>query len=457
MRWISSSKVPRAVLFIRMFGLTIAFCFVGISLSGCQLLQAGKDYEELRADLSLIEGEVSIGTPSTHPIVVVALRDSSLRIGRVANYALVNLNDQRSGSYSMLVEPGRYIVAAFEDANEDLVYQFGEGGSSYAQGVVVETMPGERSLGVDVHVVDESPAEGSSASAAMGIVDLSEVALNRSGEGKVIPLDDLRFGPETGGLGLWKPSEYLERTLPGVYLLEAYDPSKIPVVFVHGVGGSPSEFATIIYGRPAGEEGEAIPGLDLELFQPWVFTYPSAIRLARSTKMLEQEMLELRTRYDFESVFLVAHSMGGLVARSYVRAYEEMGHDEYLKLLLTIATPWRGHSGAESGVKHSPVVIPVWEDLTPTSDFISHLFDRPLPAEVPFHLLFTYPGGATFTLKTGDGAVELDSMLRMEAQEQAAQMFGFDAGHAEVLREPAAVARVHHLLTERAAALRADD
>ncbi len=440
----------------RGFGITIALCFASASFLGCQLFQAGKDYEELKGGHSLVEGEVSIETPSAHPIVVVAIRDSGTQRGHVANYALVSLQGQSSGNYSLLLDPGRYYIGAFEDSSGDLTFQFGERTASYAEGTVVETKSGERSREIDLHITETSPSKARAAQQAIGLVDPSEFTLDRPGGGEVIPLDDIRFTPETGSLGLWKPTEYLERTRPGVYLLEAYDPSKIPVVFVHGIGGSPSEFSTIIYGRPAGEEGEAIQGLDLELFQPWVVTYPSAIPLTRSTEILEQEMLELRTRYDFENVFLVAHSMGGLVARSYVRAYEEKGHDPYLRLLITLATPWQGHADAQSGVERSPVVIPVWEDISPASDFITHLFDHPLPAEVPFHLFFTYPGGATFTMKTGDGAVALDSMLRPEAQEQATQVFGFDAGHTEILRDPAAIALVHRVLTERAAKLRAE-
>ncbi len=440
----------------RGFGLTIALCLTCVSLLGCKLLQAGKSYEELKAGLSIVEGEVSIDSPSTHPIVVVAIRDPNLQGGRVANYALVDLTEERSGSYSMLLDPGRYVIAAFEDANEDLVYQFGEAGGAYGEGAVVETTPGERTPGIDLHVSEENAAKARSATKAIGLDDPSDFEMKRRGGGEAIPLDDPRFSPETGSLGLWKPTAYLEHTNPGIYLLDTYDPGKIPVIFVHGIGGSPSEFSTIIYGRPAGEDGEAIPGLDLELFQPWVFSYPSAIRLGMSTEILEQEMLELRTRHGFENAFLVAHSMGGLVTRSYINAYEKKGNGNYLRLFVSLATPWQGHAGAQSGVEKSPVVIPVWQDMSPASDLVTQLFDRPLSAEIPFHLFFTYPGGATFSMKTGDGAVALDSMLRPEAQEQATQAFGFDAGHAAVLRDPAAIERVHRVLTERAAELRAE-
>ena len=49
----------------------------------------------------------------------------------------------------------------------------------------------------------------------------------------------------------------------------------------------------------------------------------------------------------------VAHSTGGLVSRGY----------------LLISTPWGGHKGAETGVKRAPVVVRVWRDMVPGSEY----------------------------------------------------------------------------------------
>ena len=55
-------------------------------------------------------------------------------------------------------------------------------------------------------------------------------------------LSDPRFDRDNGRMGLWEPFDFLLEVGAGVYMLEPYDPSRTPVVFVHGMGGSPREF-----------------------------------------------------------------------------------------------------------------------------------------------------------------------------------------------------------------------
>ncbi len=90
---------------------------------------------------------------------------------------------------------------------------------------------------------------------------------------------------------------------PGLFLLEPYDPNKIPVLFVHGINGTPLDWRTII------------ESLDRRRFQPWILAYASGLPLEANAKYMIEAVTQLRFKYGFESLFLVAHSMGGLVSQ----------------------------------------------------------------------------------------------------------------------------------------------
>src|SRR5262245_38386871 len=49
-----------------------------------------------------------------------------------------------------------------------------------------------------------------------------------------------------GRKGLWRPISFVKERRGGVYMLEPYDPAKIPVLFVHGAGGSPQDWRYFI-------------------------------------------------------------------------------------------------------------------------------------------------------------------------------------------------------------------
>ena len=55
-----------------------------------------------------------------------------------------------------------------------------------------------------------------------------------------------------------------------------------------------------------------------------------------------------------------------------------------------MASPYGGNSAAASGVKYSPVVMPVWKSLEPGSQFLEQLFSRNRPPSSKHHLLFGY-------------------------------------------------------------------
>ena len=103
------------------------------------------------------------------------------------------------------------------------------------------------------------------------------------------------------------PGKYHERT--GLYLLEPYDPDRIPVVLVHGLMSIPQMWVPTV---------KAIRS-DPELrgrFQFWVFAYPTGNPILSSALRLREELARVYQLYPrTKSMILIGHSMGGLLAR----------------------------------------------------------------------------------------------------------------------------------------------
>ena len=174
--------------------------------------------------------------------------------------------------------------------------------------------------------------------------------------------------------------------------------------------------------------------LDRTRFQPWVFQYPSGQRLQVVSDALADLFDEIRDRYRLGTMFIVAHSMGGLVCRTAI-AQRRVARGRRLSLFVTISTPWQGHNAARLGVQHSPVVVPSWNDMAPGSAFLRALRASPLPSELAYHLFFGYRGGETLMMReNSDRSVTLQSMLDPAAQDEAVRLHGFFEDHQSILQ-----------------------
>ena len=106
---------------------------------------------------------------------------------------------------------------------------------------------------------------------------------------------------------------------------------------------------------------------------------------------------------------------------------------KYLRSYTTISTPWNGVASAAGGVEWAPTVVPVWRDLDPSSEFVTALFETPLPDGLPHHLLFGFRQDSIFGAESSDGVISLSSQLRIAAQDQAKMVRGYDEGHVSIL------------------------
>lgn len=254
--------------------------------------------------------------------------------------------------------------------------------------------------------------------------DLSEFYANPAGIAARVVVDEpLQVsGLDAPGLahvygrkGLWQPLSFIKEKRGGVYLLEAYDPQKVPVLFVHGAGGTPQDWRYFI-GK-----------LDRSRYQAWVYYYPTGLPIELSAGWLKNFLAELHRRYGFHQLAIAAHSMGGLVARRFLTLNENPG---YSTLLATFATPFGGVPVASLSLTLGAYAVPSWRDLAPGSDFLRTLQAQPLPPNVEHHVFFGYlDNGGDFD---SDGVIPVVSQVEQRIA-AGAKTHGFRTDHSEIL------------------------
>ena len=199
--------------------------------------------------------------------------------------------------------------------------------------------------------------------------------------------------------------------------------------------------------------------MDRRRFQPWVSYYPSGIYLAGVAQHSNQLLDRLRLIHPYRQLFVLAHSMGGLLSRELILKRHESSASANIPLFISISSPWNGDESARLGVEHSPAVIDTWLDMAPDSSFLTKLFyvdaeqkkdRRVLPSTVKHHLLFGFNRNELIPGKSGDGTVTVASQLRPEAQSDAARIYGFDATQVGILENPDVSALLNAILLQAA-------
>jgi len=231
----------------------------------------------------------------------------------------------------------------------------------------------------------------------------------------VSTLDVPAFMESVGRKGLWQPLSFIKEKRGGVYLLEAYDPDKTPVLFIHGAGGTPQDWRYFI------------SQLDRRKYQVWVYAYPTGLPIELSAGWLNKFVAELHREYGFERLAIAAHSMGGLVARRFIGLDAGDTGRGYRTLLATFSTPFGGVPLARLTPTLGPYAVPSWRDLQPDSSFLRSLLAAALPASVHHHAFYAYrDDGGSFD---SDGVISVASQLAAKAE----RAHGFQTDHSDII------------------------
>ena len=170
------------------------------------------------------------------------------------------------------------------------------------------------------------------------------------------------------------------RAVAGLYMLQEFDPNKIPVLMVHGLWSSLTTWMEMF---------NDLQGSDAlrDNYQFWFYQYPTGQQFWISAAELRRQLTTMRERVDpehqseaLDNIVIVAHSMGGLVAgmqvvesedrfwnlvsderlddmdvpdrvKDYLRDALYFSPNKSIRRVVTIATPHRGSELSNSATQ----------------------------------------------------------------------------------------------------------
>lgn len=181
-------------------------------------------------------------------------------------------------------------------------------------------------------------------------------------------------------------------SLQGIYMLEPYEPHKIPVLMVHGLWSNPVTWMEMF------NDLRSFPEIRHQ-YQFWFYLYPTGQPFWISARQLREDLEEVRQILDpqhrsptLDQMVLIGHSMGGLVSKMQTidsgdafwkilsdRPFEELNADEEtrerlaqtvffkpnpsIRRVITIGTPHRGSDVANDYTRwlgRKLITLPDW-------------------------------------------------------------------------------------------------
>ncbi len=307
-------------------------------------------------------------------------------------------------------------------------------------------------------------------------------------------------------LGLINPDEV--KAAKGLFMLEPYDPKRIPVVMVHGLWSSPTTWMEMFNDLRSWKEIR-------ERYQFWFYLYPTGQPFWTSAAQLRQTLAEARATLDpqhanphMDEMVLVGHSMGGLVSRLQTvesgddfwrilsdQPFEQLKADAAdreeiarcvyfhpnpgIKRVITLGTPHHGSTSANSAtrylgqklirmpelmvqlnnriVRQNPGLFKDTELLTTTTSIDSLAPETPVfdvlnnAKQAPWvrghNVIGVWQSGnplTRFYSEVGDGVVSRESAQWPQAETEVE----IDADHTRVHQHPRAILEVREILRQ---------
>ena len=431
-------------------------CAVGavalLGTSGCSYLQWRRQKAEQRAELAkspgslLLEkeyapqncfgllGRITVPPGQTEPLLVAAFDHSSPARELVGSRETL----PALGYYGMLLPAGSYDLYFFADLNHDGQFEADEvvGRTPADSPLEVSAARSSDGLTMEAPSITIDPAHPGTCETAIRIAVKPRPFVVES-------VDDPLFDPAMGELGVYQPNQFLTRTQAWFFAMGVPDFSKVQLVLVHGIEGTPRDFRSLI------------ASVDRSRYQIWLFYYPSGLSLDQLGAVLARgiEKVAEERKDGGQRVALVAHSMGGLVGRRALNQLCRGGKPAYLRVYASFDTPYGGVDAAAGAVRRGTELIPSWVDVAAGSPFLTRLYETALPKDLPFHLFFGWglsddhgPSPA------GDGTIALPSQLDPRVQAAATRMMGYGETHVGILSDRDALAELSRVLDETTSA-----
>ena len=111
-------------------------------------------------------------------------------------------------------------------------------------------------------------------------------------------------------LRMFKPGEFVNTAR--IARLQPYDPKKIPILCIHGLGDSQATWAPMI---------EALRGDPVirQNYQIWFYSYPTGYAYPLMAEVLRQKLDAINAYYPgHKPIVVIGHSMGGMIARELI-------------------------------------------------------------------------------------------------------------------------------------------
>lgn len=214
-----------------------------------------------------------------------------------------------------------------------------------------------------------------------------------------------------------------------------FDPSKLPLILVHGIRGNPSDLQAIIQ------------RMKNTHYQIYILAYAD---FKRRTSLNGADLYAELKKLNREKFTIVAHSMGGLVARKALSDMICHADIENKQIrLFTIDTPWHGFHGPPDSVRFSlarPFIPNGLEDMRARSNFFKELNRVSFPSSIMVDIAFAEHGEET--LDYTDFQLDpyqrrnLESALKMTGKYKMAKTQGmekyfprFPGNHTSVITE----------------------
>jgi pimeloyl-ACP methyl ester carboxylesterase len=314
--------------------------------------------------------------------------------------------------------------------------------------------------------------------------------------------------------GLLNPGKV--KNLQGLYMLEPYDPNKMPVVMVHGLWSSPVTWMEMFNDLRSDQ-------VVRDNYQFWFYLYPTGQPFWLSGTQMREDLAMMRRKLDpqrehpaLDQMVLVGHSMGGLVSKMQTvdsgeafwqttsdHPFAELNADEdvtrtlanayffdpspSVRRVVTIGTPHRGSqfsNGVTRWLGHKLITLPA-QMLQGRQDLLASnkdFFRKNSPIEITTSidslapdspvlpaLLTAHPGPwisyhnvvgrepdlgwrGWFT-DEGDGVVSLTS-ARLDDMPQLRSQIVVPSDHVNVHRHPQSILEVRRVLVEQLAELK---